>query len=62
MSALGGREFFSMTEAARKKKVSRQAIYLAIKSGRLPAKKIGNAWVIWKADLANYKPDKRYRK
>jgi hypothetical protein len=36
----------SVAEAAREKGVSRQAVHLAIKAGRIPAKKVWPRWMV----------------
>ncbi len=47
--------FVSITEAAKIHKVTRQAIYVAIKSNKLRAKKDVSRWLIDKQDLEDYK-------
>jgi excisionase family DNA binding protein len=45
---------YSLTEAARRLGVSRWTIHRAIKEGKLPAQKSGNATIIWTDDLLEY--------
>lgn len=49
----------SVSEAARIKNVTRQAIYLAIQLNRLKAHKFGDRWKIFLSDLKDY-DDKRF--
>lgn len=44
-------ELLSITQAADRKGVKRQTIFIAIKTGRLPATRIGNAWVMRPGDV-----------
>ena len=50
-------DYVTMAEAARLKHVSREAIRLAIERGDLPAARLGDRWIIKRADLAGYHPD-----
>lgn len=45
----------SITEAAEYLGVTRQAIFIAIKEGRLPAMRIGRQWVIRRIELEKYR-------
>jgi len=49
-------DLLSITEAAEMLKITRPSVFEAITSGRLPATKIGNQWVVSRGDLANYQP------
>jgi excisionase family DNA binding protein len=54
-------KYVSITEAARLNNVTRQAIYIAIKLGKLSAKKELKRWTIHLNDLANYRKQKYSR-
>jgi excisionase family DNA binding protein len=54
-------EFVSITEAALRNKVTRQAIYVAIKLNKLKATKEKARWTIHIIDLENYKRQKYSR-
>jgi len=56
-----GEELVSITEAARLNKVTRQAIYIAIKLGKLRAKKVATRWKINLQDLEVYRKEKYSR-
>ncbi|OYO16651.1 DNA-binding protein [Enemella dayhoffiae] len=45
-------DLVSISEAAEQLGISRQAVLQRIESGRLPASKVGSAWVIASANLA----------
>ena len=51
--------YCTASEAARRKGVSRTAIWYAIDDGRLPAERIGRNLLIREKDLNNYTPRKR---
>lgn len=51
----------SITEAAKINNVTRQAIYVAIKQGKLKARKEGTRWLIHIDDLAKYRDEKYSR-
>jgi len=51
----------SITEAARLNNVTRQAIYIAIKLGKLKAKKESTRWTIHLEDLERYRNEKYSR-
>ncbi|MDN3507483.1 MAG: helix-turn-helix domain-containing protein [Simkaniaceae bacterium] len=51
----------SITEAAKINNVTRQAIYVAIKQGKLKATKDASRWTIDLADLENYRKNKYSR-
>ncbi|MGH9822210.1 MAG: helix-turn-helix domain-containing protein [Blastocatellia bacterium] len=51
------KDYLSIEEAARIKGVSRQALYLAEKSGRLKIERIGRCALINKAELDKYSPN-----
>lgn len=51
----------SITEAARLNNVTRQAIYVAIKLGKLKASKTGTRWMIRVQDLKDYNESKYSR-
>jgi len=53
---------YSIPEAAEVKGVSRTAIALAVKEGRIPATRVGRAWVIRESDLEGYTPNKNKRR
>jgi len=55
------RSIVSITEAARINGVTRQAIYVAIKQGKLKATKHATRWVIQLEDLENYRNGKYSR-
>ena len=54
-------KFVSITEAARINKVTRQAIYVAIKLNKLKAKKESTRWEIHLDDLEEYRKNKYSR-
>ncbi|MGE3953649.1 MAG: helix-turn-helix domain-containing protein [Parachlamydiales bacterium] len=56
-----GRKVVSITEAARINKVTRQAIYVAIKQKKLRAKKETTRWTIDLDDLEEYRRNKYSR-
>jgi excisionase family DNA binding protein len=56
------KEYVSITEAAEINKVTRQAIYVAIKLNKLKAKKESSRWTIHVNDLAEYRRQKYSRK
>ena len=51
------KDYLSIEEAARLKGVSRQALYLAEKSGRLKIERVGRCALIHKAELEKYIPN-----
>ena len=53
--------YVSITEAAKINKVTRQAIYIAIKLGKLKAKKESTRWTIHVDDLEEYRKQKYSR-
>lgn len=53
--------FVSITEAAKINRVTRQAIYIAIKLGKLKAKKESTRWTINVSDLKDYRKQKYSR-
>ncbi len=55
------KQFVSITEAARINNVTRQAIYVAIKQGKLKARKESTRWTINLADLEEYRKNKYSR-
>lgn len=56
-----GDRYVSITEAAKINKVTRQAIYIAIKLGKLRAKKESTRWTINLNDLEEYRKQKYSR-
>lgn len=54
-------KYVSITEAAKINKVTRQAIYIAIKLGKLKAKKESTRWTIHLEDLEDYRKEKYSR-
>lgn len=55
------KSIFTITEAARLNNVTRQAIYVAIKQGKLKATKYATRWLIRLEDLNEYKKGKYSR-
>lgn len=53
--------YVSITEAARLNNVTRQAIYIAIKLGKLRARKESTRWTIHVEDLERYRSEKYSR-
>lgn len=49
--------YMTVTDAARLKKVSRQALYLAIQLNRLKAFREGRRWMVFTGDLEEYYSD-----
>lgn len=45
-------EYLTITEVANKLCITRQAVHKAIVEGRLPAKRIGESWLIRPASVA----------
>ncbi len=60
-TAVSDEDHVSITEAARINKVTRQAIYIAIKLGKLRAKKESARWTINLKDLEDYRNQKYSR-
>lgn len=60
-NACEGDRYVSITEAAKINKVTRQAIYIAIKLGKLKAKKESTRWTINLRDLEEYRKQKYSR-
>lgn len=56
-----GNDLLSMTEAADLLEITRPAVHQALKEGRLRGRRVGNAWVIKKADAEAYLRDRRER-
>lgn len=54
-------ELFTLTEAGQYARVTRQAIYVALKAKRLKATKLNNRWKIKKEDLDEYRGNKYNR-
>ena len=52
-------DVLGLPEAAKFLGVSRQAIWLAIKEGRLKARKIGNTFIVHRETLTEYQSSKR---
>ena len=50
-------EWISQAEAARLRKVSRQAISLLVKKGRLPVLKIGGRVFVHRKEVEEFTPD-----
>jgi excisionase family DNA binding protein len=50
-------EWISQAEAARLRKVSRQAISLLVKKGRLPVLKIGGRVFVHRKEVVDFTPD-----
>jgi excisionase family DNA binding protein len=50
-------DYLTVSEAAGVKRVSREAVRLAIERGDLPASRVGGRWLIRRADLDCYRPD-----
>jgi len=53
--------FYSLRQAAKYGKVSRQAIYSAIRKNRLKAEKVGSKWKILKRDYDEYRLNRHNR-
>jgi excisionase family DNA binding protein len=51
------RDWISQAEAARLRGVSRQAIALLVKKGRLPTLKIGGRLLVQRKDVEEFKPE-----
>ena len=50
--------YVDLPEAARRKGVSRQAIWGACKEGRLRARRLGRFWLVPLADLRKWRPER----
>lgn len=59
---LSQKKVLTISEAAKLNKVSRQAIYVAIKLNKLKAKKDTSQWTIDRDDLISYRKDKYSRR
>ena len=55
------RQLISLGEAAKDAKVTRQAIYAAMKHRGLPARKVRGRWFLYKDDLDSYRANKYNR-
>ena len=55
-------DHFTITAAASVTGITRQALCIAIKNGRLKATKMGTQWFVDPADLAKYREDRYSRK
>lgn len=55
---LGNRPYVDVPEAARRKGVSRQAVWEACRRKRLAARRHGRFWLIQLADLRKWHPDR----
>ena len=53
---IGGDQYISVPEAARRKGVSRQAIWDACRAGRLVAKRVGRFWFVDIKALRHWRP------
>ena len=53
---IGGEQYISVPEAARRKGVSRQAIWDACRVGRLDARRIGRFWFVRVETLRRWHP------
>lgn len=51
-------EFYTALEAANKLHITRHSFYMAIKMGKLKARKIAKQWMISKSDLYEYRINK----
>jgi len=60
-AASSGKKSVSITEAAKINNVTRQAVYVAIKQGKLKASKDATRWTIDLEDLENYRKQKYSR-
>src|SRR3990167_4492033 len=60
-TASSGKKSVSITEAAKINNVTRQAVYVAIKQGKLKASKDATRWTIDLEDLENYRKQKYSR-
>jgi excisionase family DNA binding protein len=49
-------DLLTLAQAAARLGISRQRLHGLIRAGRLPAERLGNAWVLKEADLAAYTP------
>ena len=54
-------EMLTLTEAADYAHVTRQAIYTALRKRGLKAQKVGNRWLLLKADIDDYRGNKYNR-
>ena len=58
------KKYYTVAEAAKEKRISRQAVHLAIKKGALKAKEkrvTRSEWLISAADLEAYQPSDRHQ-
>jgi excisionase family DNA binding protein len=49
-------DLLTLAQAADRLGVSRQRLHALIQAGRLPAERLGHAWIIRAADLAAFTP------
>jgi excisionase family DNA binding protein len=50
------KDYLTVTEAAERRGLTRQAILAVIKRGTLPATRVGNHWLIHQRDLEAFEP------
>jgi hypothetical protein len=58
MSIQTSKIYYSLNEAASHARVQRQALYVAIRKGRLKAEKFDDKWIVAKDDLDEYRASK----
>jgi excisionase family DNA binding protein len=49
-------DYMTVAEAAKKRKITRQAVWLLVKRGRIRAVQVGATWLVNKGDIENYDP------
>jgi len=55
-------DYVTITETAESNGITRQAVYLSIKNGRLKAEKVGVQWLMHKDDVKHYRENRYSRK
>jgi excisionase family DNA binding protein len=49
-------DYMTVAQAAKKRKITRQAIWLLVKRKRIRAVQVGTTWLVHKGDIENYDP------
>jgi excisionase family DNA binding protein len=59
VASVGANEAITVVEAAEMKAVSRQAVYDAMKAGKLPHRKSGHVYLLRRRDVDRWQPEHR---
>ena len=49
-------DYMTISEAAEKRKITRQAVWALVKRGRIRSVQVGTTWLVNKTDIENYEP------